>query len=207
MHTRRFCYFLSIIARLSCPFMGAPGARRGVRGVPRGAPPARPSRLVAGITTSMGGFPCWGCGLGVSNRYHLDYVQTPGFSFPVGEEPVPASRGHSPCTPYFGSWGGGGLAPPLFGRLQWSPRFFLAFEGPFWGFYYEIISWRAYSYAFRECFCANINSKWQFSKCGSSIHSNRCDRMERQLGTRTRCKERQAESEPKTRQPISRNSL
>jgi hypothetical protein len=32
--------------------------------------------------------------------------------------------------------GGGGLAPPLFGRLQWCPRFFLAFEGPFWGFCY-----------------------------------------------------------------------
>jgi hypothetical protein len=34
-------------------------------------------------------------------------------------------------------------APPLFGRLQGCFEFFLAFEGPFWGFCYEIISWRA----------------------------------------------------------------
>jgi hypothetical protein len=42
---------------------GAPGARRGARG----APPARPSRLVSGTSTSMGGFPCWGCGWGSQN--------------------------------------------------------------------------------------------------------------------------------------------
>jgi hypothetical protein len=50
---------------------GAPGARRGVRG----AQPARPSRLVSGTSTSMGGFPCKGCGLGVSNRTNFTYQQ------------------------------------------------------------------------------------------------------------------------------------
>jgi hypothetical protein len=30
--------------------------------------PARPSRLVSGTSTSMGGCPCWGCGLGVSKK-------------------------------------------------------------------------------------------------------------------------------------------
>jgi hypothetical protein len=39
----------------------APGARRGARG----APPARSSRLVSGTSTSKGGSPYWGCGLGV----------------------------------------------------------------------------------------------------------------------------------------------
>jgi hypothetical protein len=48
---------------------GAPGARRGVRG----ARPARPPRLVSGTSTSMGGFPCKGCGLGVSNRTNFTY--------------------------------------------------------------------------------------------------------------------------------------
>jgi hypothetical protein len=34
-------------------------------------------------------------------------------------------------------------APPLFGRFQGCLRIFLAFEGPIWGFCYEIIIWRA----------------------------------------------------------------
>jgi hypothetical protein len=39
--------------------------------------------------------------------------------------------------------GVGCLAPPLFGRLQGCFGKKLAFEGPFWGFCYEIISWVA----------------------------------------------------------------
>ena len=58
---------MSLQGRLA--HFGAPGARRGVRG----ARFARPPRLVCGTSTSMGGFPCKGCGLGFSNRYHLDY--------------------------------------------------------------------------------------------------------------------------------------
>jgi hypothetical protein len=77
--------------------LGAPGARRGVRG----APPARPSRLVVGITTSTGSFPCWGCGLGVSNRTipsnHLfNWILNP----PKGDravERVPFFTNHEPA--------------------------------------------------------------------------------------------------------------
>jgi hypothetical protein len=69
------CRVLSASASASCkallPFAHFPFRRsssrcaRARRGV-RGAPPARPSRLlVAGITTSMGGSPCWGRGLGL----------------------------------------------------------------------------------------------------------------------------------------------
>jgi hypothetical protein len=39
--------------------------------------------------------------------------------------------------------GEGCPAPPLFGRFQGCLRNFLAFEGPIWGFCYEIIIWRA----------------------------------------------------------------
>jgi hypothetical protein len=39
--------------------------------------------------------------------------------------------------------GGGCPAPPLFGRFQGCLRKFLAFEGPIWGFCYEIITWGA----------------------------------------------------------------
>jgi hypothetical protein len=53
-------------------------------------------------------------------------------------------REHSPCTPHFVRLQGGRARLHLFltgsrGVL----RFFLAFEGPFWGFCYEIISWGA----------------------------------------------------------------
>jgi hypothetical protein len=63
--------------------------------------------------------------------------------------------------------GEGFLAPPLFGRLQWYLSFFGLLRGHFRVFTMKSSAGGLGSYAFGECFCANINSKWQFSKCGS----------------------------------------
>jgi hypothetical protein len=43
------------------------------RGSEAKSQPARPSRLMSGTSTSMGGSPCWGCGLGASNRTNFTY--------------------------------------------------------------------------------------------------------------------------------------
>jgi hypothetical protein len=51
------------------PYLGAPGTRRGVRG----SPPARPSRLVRGTSTSAVGCQYWGRVLGVSSLSHFVY--------------------------------------------------------------------------------------------------------------------------------------
>jgi hypothetical protein len=52
--------------------------------------------LVAGTTTSasMGGFPCWGCSLGVSNRYHLDWHEE-GRLQPWSDQASDQLRGHT----------------------------------------------------------------------------------------------------------------
>jgi hypothetical protein len=64
--------------------------------------------LVAGITTSKGGFPCWGCGLGVSKRQY-------NFTYPQGRCRAPPSRPAPPGAAVGQGVGGGpqGLSPDL----------------------------------------------------------------------------------------------